>query len=859
MKKTVVLMGVLVLLMTLVASVAMASAAPPAARPAAQAATTLEGPRWVLVSFADKSGKTAQALPNIELTAQFENGRVTGSGGCNNYSAAYKTTGNKLTISQAVSTMMACMPQSTMDQEAAYLKNLEAAATYKIASNQLAIANAKGQTVLTYKATQPISLTNGSWLMTSYNNGKQAVVSALPSPQVTAVFSSTGQLSGSAGCNTYNASYKVDGNKIQIGAIATTRMMCEQPVMDQEQAYLAAIQKAATWDINGTTLQLRSADDALLAMYTHQAAAQPALTAASPTTAAPAATAAPAGTAAPTPAGDLTANPWQWVSFTDPKGQVKIEKPENYLLTFNKDGTLAIKADCNNAAGTYTIGTRASSSIDIKIGPTTMAACPAGSRGDQFVRLLGGAAIYFFKDGELYIDLFADGGTMALAPAATPASPAAAATAAPAQPAIAGALAGPDLKNTYVTLLPSADRGPRTITLYLSPDGKAEFTTRMEQETPIAQTGVWKDSGPNTVAVTLTEQSGVKMAHPTAITFQREGANLIAVQYDKNLFGQAGLKLNQASEVARRVQTGLFTLDLAAGFPLDPTFLSVNGGGAVDARLLSSACTGFINLNPVATVNWTGTADMVRAFFYSNGDATLVVSTPKGELLCNDNANNALLDPVVDIQNPPPGKYRIWVGTAAKNDLIPGVLVLTSKPDVNVDTFDLSRLIQRPAAPAILPTPTPQVESGAVQKSIQDALQNAPTFKAGAPLTTSVTAEGDIPLFQFPLTKTCAGLVSPKPSFVFTTTAELKQMRVFFEGDADSTLLVLGNGGKIVECSDDVQPDANVNPLVQLTNAPAGAYAVWVGRLNPSQPVKGKLTVTDATNAAPAVLAPTKK
>ena len=43
----------------------------------------------------------------------------------------------------------------------------------------------------------------------------------------------------------------------------------------------------------------------------------------------------------------LTANTWQWVSFTDPLQQFEVEEPENYLLTFNDDGTVNIKADCS--------------------------------------------------------------------------------------------------------------------------------------------------------------------------------------------------------------------------------------------------------------------------------------------------------------------------------------------------------------------------------------------------------------------------------------------------------------------------------------------------------------------------------
>ena len=114
---------------------------------------------------------------------------------------------------------------------------------------------------------------------------------------------------------------------------------------------------------------------------------------------------------------DLTAlmdTPWQWISFTNPMEQFEVEMPENYSVTFNEDGTLNVMADCNNASGSYTVG---DSSLTIAMGPNTMAACPEGSRSDQFVQLMTGAAIYFFEDDSLFIDLMADGGTMAFRPA----------------------------------------------------------------------------------------------------------------------------------------------------------------------------------------------------------------------------------------------------------------------------------------------------------------------------------------------------------------------------------------------------------------------------------------------------------
>ena len=115
----------------------------------------------------------------------------------------------------------------------------------------------------------------------------------------------------------------------------------------------------------------------------------------------------------PTEAGELESNTWQWVSFTSPVEQYDIELPGSYLLTFNQDGTLNIKADCNNAAGSYTAE---GSSLTIQVGPTTMAACPSGSLSDRFVEYLGFSAVYFFEGGNLFIDMMADGGTMQFAP-----------------------------------------------------------------------------------------------------------------------------------------------------------------------------------------------------------------------------------------------------------------------------------------------------------------------------------------------------------------------------------------------------------------------------------------------------------
>jgi heat shock protein HslJ len=121
----------------------------------------------------------------------------------------------------------------------------------------------------------------------------------------------------------------------------------------------------------------------------------------------------PATPAEAAPEEALTAHPWKWVSFINPVEKFDVESPESYLLTFHPDGTVDIQADCNRAGGSYTVD---GSRLTIAPGPMTLAQCPPGSRGNDFIRYLGGAAIYFFRESSLYLDLMADGGTMKFAP-----------------------------------------------------------------------------------------------------------------------------------------------------------------------------------------------------------------------------------------------------------------------------------------------------------------------------------------------------------------------------------------------------------------------------------------------------------
>jgi heat shock protein HslJ len=123
---------------------------------------------------------------------------------------------------------------------------------------------------LAFSVLEPTPLTGTTWRLTGYNDGKGGFVSVLGSTEITAVFGDGGSLVGSAGCNNYTASYGVEGENLSVGPATVTRMMCAEPkgIMDQESAYLAALESVATYQIKGNTLEVFDADGMRLASYT---------------------------------------------------------------------------------------------------------------------------------------------------------------------------------------------------------------------------------------------------------------------------------------------------------------------------------------------------------------------------------------------------------------------------------------------------------------------------------------------------------------------------------------------------------------------------------------------------------------
>lgn len=213
----------------------------------------LDGSAWILTSL------PGQRVIGAAATLRFEGGRATGSDGCNRFTRAYTATATSLRFEpQGVSTQMAC-PDAVAQQATAFTNALSRTRSHRMQAGTLQLLGEDGGVLAVFDP-QPLTLAGTSWEVTSFNNGKEAVISPIVGTRLTMVFGPDGNLSGSAGCNTYTASVTTKGSTIAIGPPAATRRMCAEPggVMEQEQQFLGALPTARFFRMEGNGLEMRT-------------------------------------------------------------------------------------------------------------------------------------------------------------------------------------------------------------------------------------------------------------------------------------------------------------------------------------------------------------------------------------------------------------------------------------------------------------------------------------------------------------------------------------------------------------------------------------------------------------------------
>ncbi len=241
------------------------------------------------------------------------------------------------------------------------------------------------------------------------------------------------------------------------------------------------------------------------------------------------------------------------------------------------------------------------------------------------------------------------------------------------------------------------------------------------------------------------------------------------------------------------------SISLTGGFSPDPHSIDLRAGGDINAREWDSNCRGWITESPDYVVNYTqGVSNALSFSVGSDADTTLVVNTPSGEWVCNDDSQG--LNPALQVSSPTAGAYRVWVGTYANRGGHAAALHVTNGP-YNFATYGDAQL-----------NPSGAANYGETSLSSPFNEQVVEVRAGGDRTARSVGGS-------------CIGFVTSTPDY-----------RVSYEGgggltigvtaEHDVTLVVRAPDGTY-HCNDDF--GGSLNSQLTINGATAGDYAIWAG------------------------------
>jgi heat shock protein HslJ len=224
---------------------------------------------WRLVSM---DGESLGEGPAFTLAFHSED-ILGGHAGCRDYLATYQATGDDLTLLVEAMFDAGCrVEDADLEQEGQFLGVLAPKADLRLSAGQLEIHGERGGVLvfepLPEEAT--LDLEGPTWSLVAFVGPNPFAEEPEPWPvpislregtTISLVFEDDAAR-GSAGCNTYGATYSRDGSTMSFETVAFTEMACLDPagVMEQEGHFLDVLPRVTAHHIYGDHLWLETDD-----------------------------------------------------------------------------------------------------------------------------------------------------------------------------------------------------------------------------------------------------------------------------------------------------------------------------------------------------------------------------------------------------------------------------------------------------------------------------------------------------------------------------------------------------------------------------------------------------------------------
>lgn len=341
----------------------------------------LVGTTWEWVSTATPAEEIAVSDPTRYQITFIDDGSVAARLDCNRAFGSYTTSGASLRIELAGMTMALCADDS---QGALFTQHLDQVTGFHFRDGELIMDQAGGGTMRfraegSGPAAETSALWGTVWQWTHLSAGSTSEAIA-PPDAYSVTFSADGSVSIQADCNIAFGSYTADAGALSIEVAGMTRALCPPESRGQQFLDLLGAVAAYSFTPEGQLVLEGPAGSGTLTL-------QP---------------------GPPT----LIGTTWQWLQTVTPVEAIVAADPARYTITFHEDGSYSWRLDCNTGSGDYTVD---GSRLSLGPGVSTLMACPEGSQDFQFQQIAN-ATSYFFLDGDLYVDLSMDSGTMQLRP-----------------------------------------------------------------------------------------------------------------------------------------------------------------------------------------------------------------------------------------------------------------------------------------------------------------------------------------------------------------------------------------------------------------------------------------------------------
>lgn len=194
------------------------------------------------------------------ITMTIEGDTIGGTAACNQYGGTFELDGRTITIGPISATEMGC-DGPIMAAESAFLSALADVDTVEPSRSLHLTGPASDLQFMILPPVDDAAIVGTAWLLDSIITG-DAVSSVMGAP-ATLRLTEDGTITGSTGCRSFDGTYTISGDEVQVTRLIVTDNACADALAAQDEHVLGVLGDGFTASVEGARLTLMAGGDGL--------------------------------------------------------------------------------------------------------------------------------------------------------------------------------------------------------------------------------------------------------------------------------------------------------------------------------------------------------------------------------------------------------------------------------------------------------------------------------------------------------------------------------------------------------------------------------------------------------------------